>query len=372
MVVSLTGPVSSSFGQDCVDGAQAAFNQVNAAGGVNGRKIKLVTADDASSPAQDLTAVQNLTGRGVFAIIQCTPFFFGGYRYTVSQGIPVVGSGIDGPEWADPKNANLFGAWGSFADNYPTYTSYGKYFKQYGVTKLGVVGASNSPSAQGTANAAAASAKLAGIPTVVKDFSQPVGSTNYTATALAMKNAGVNGIITEQTTSANVALITALKQQGVKLKAEFISGGYQQSLLEDPATVAAVQGISFQSQWAPAQLNTAATKAFAAALATVGYHKPNPTEGQALAYFPALAFIKGLQVAGANPTWGSFISGLRGVKDFTADGLIAPVDFGQRGTVDANSAGDCWYVSVVKGNAFMPLAAHPFCGTEVAGTSNGS
>jgi branched-chain amino acid transport system substrate-binding protein len=372
MVVSLTGPVSSSFGQDCVDGAQAAFNQVNAAGGVNGRKIKLVTADDASSPSGDLTAVQNLVSRGVFAIVECTPDFFAGYRYTVTQGIPVLGTGTDGPEWADPKNTNLFGAWGSFADKYPTYTTYGQYFKQYGVTKLGVVAASNLPAGQGAANAAIASAKLAGIPTVVKDFSQPAGSTNYTATALAMENAGVNGLVTEQVTASNVALITALKQQGVKLKAEFISGGYQQSLLEDPATVAAVQGISFQSQWAPSGLNTAGTKAFAAALATVGYHQSNPTSGQAFAYFPALAFIKGLQIAGANPTWGSFISGLRGVKDFTADGLIAPVDFGQRGTVDANSAGDCWYVSVVKGNAFMPLAAHPFCGTEVAGTSNGS
>jgi branched-chain amino acid transport system substrate-binding protein len=372
MVASLTGPASSSFGQACVQGAQAAFNQINAKGGVYGRKLKLVTADDASSTTQDLTAVQSLISRGVFGILVCTPEFFAGYRATVSQGIPVTGDGIDGPEWSSSKYQNLFGAWGSDASNYPTFTTSGKYFKQYGVTKLGVVSASDSPSAQGTANAIIASAKLAGIPTVVKDYSQPIGSTNYTATAVAMKNAGVNGVATEQVTDSNVALITALKQQGVKLKAEFISGGYQQAMLESSATVAAMQGLSFQSQWAPADLDSPATKAFVAALATVGYRLPNPAEGQTQSYFPALTFIKGLQVAGKNPTWGSFITGLHSVHNYTANGLIAPVNYAKHGNVDPNSAGNCWYISVLKGDAFTPLARHPFCGTEVLGTSNGS
>jgi branched-chain amino acid transport system substrate-binding protein len=289
----------------------------------------------------------------------------------VTQGIPTVGDAIDGPEWGSASNPNLFGDWGSFATNYPTFTTVGKYFKKYGTTKLGVVGIAASPSAIGTSKAIVASAKLQGISTPVADYTATFGDTNFTADALAMKNAGVDAVATEMVTSSNIALIQALKQDGVKLKAEFISGGYQQALLSDPASLSAALGISFQSQWAPADLNNAATKAFASDLAKyAGYTEPNPQEGQVFGYFPALLMIKGIQVAGKNPTWGSFSTNLRKVTNYDANGLINPVNFTKFGNVDSNSAGNCWYQSTVKGTAFVPLSVKPFCGTEIAGSSN--
>src|SRR5579862_8177763 len=45
LITSITGPASSSFGQNTVNGALAAIQQVNAHGGINGRKLSLVTAD---------------------------------------------------------------------------------------------------------------------------------------------------------------------------------------------------------------------------------------------------------------------------------------------------------------------------------------
>ena len=58
--IPLTGP-SSELGQGFEYGAQLAFQEMNAHDGINGRPLKLVTADDQSTPNGAITAVQRLT-----------------------------------------------------------------------------------------------------------------------------------------------------------------------------------------------------------------------------------------------------------------------------------------------------------------------
>ncbi|GAC1489117.1 MAG: ABC transporter substrate-binding protein [Acetobacteraceae bacterium] len=58
--IPLTG-ASTELGQGFDYGAQLAFGEINAHGGVNGRPLKLVTADDQSTPNGAITAVQRLT-----------------------------------------------------------------------------------------------------------------------------------------------------------------------------------------------------------------------------------------------------------------------------------------------------------------------
>src|SRR6266699_1568064 len=43
------------YGQDYVRGATVAIDQINAAGGVNGHKLKLAREDDAADPTQAVT-----------------------------------------------------------------------------------------------------------------------------------------------------------------------------------------------------------------------------------------------------------------------------------------------------------------------------
>src|SRR6478735_290925 len=55
----LTGQ-TSSFGQSTKNGIQLAVDEINAAGGVNGKKIELVIEDDQGRPEQAKTVVQKL------------------------------------------------------------------------------------------------------------------------------------------------------------------------------------------------------------------------------------------------------------------------------------------------------------------------
>src|SRR5262249_52741936 len=89
-----TGVVAPFF-KGAPQACRAGINRANAAGGVSGRKIQLVTADDQSSA--NLTTVQDLVkNQGVFSVVDASPFATTAYRYLVDAGVPMIGGGADG------------------------------------------------------------------------------------------------------------------------------------------------------------------------------------------------------------------------------------------------------------------------------------
>src|ERR1700722_2906833 len=85
LLTSLTGPLGPTLGPS-EQGAQARIDLQNAEGGVNGRKLQLVVADDASSVTQDLTAAQDLVqNKGVFGVLCTTAYFAGATQYLHQQ-----------------------------------------------------------------------------------------------------------------------------------------------------------------------------------------------------------------------------------------------------------------------------------------------
>lgn len=65
---SLTGK-EAVFGQNATKGTQLAVEETNAAGGVLGRKIELITEDDQSKPGESATVVKKLISRDKVAVI---------------------------------------------------------------------------------------------------------------------------------------------------------------------------------------------------------------------------------------------------------------------------------------------------------------
>jgi ABC-type branched-subunit amino acid transport system substrate-binding protein len=81
--VALLGP-GSALAQPFHQGAKLYFDRVNAAGGVNGRKIELVTLDDRGNPAQTQANTKKLLEQGVLAL-------FGYYGSPhVTQSYPLI------------------------------------------------------------------------------------------------------------------------------------------------------------------------------------------------------------------------------------------------------------------------------------------
>lgn len=65
--VALTGP-SATLGVPFAQGARLYFDRLNGAGGINGRKIELVSIDDAGSPDQAVANTKKLLGQGVLSL----------------------------------------------------------------------------------------------------------------------------------------------------------------------------------------------------------------------------------------------------------------------------------------------------------------
>lgn len=70
--IAVVAPQSGAFqpvGAPIVLGAQIAAEQINAAGGIGGRMIELVTRDDKGDPTQSVAAVRELTANGVNMVV---------------------------------------------------------------------------------------------------------------------------------------------------------------------------------------------------------------------------------------------------------------------------------------------------------------
>ncbi len=66
ILIGITTAIQVQVGRDCVDGAKLAIDEINAQGGVNGRKLQMVVADEgeaaAEGPKTGIAAVNKLTG----------------------------------------------------------------------------------------------------------------------------------------------------------------------------------------------------------------------------------------------------------------------------------------------------------------------
>src|ERR1700728_640848 len=151
----VTGAAASTFG-DGPGGAQARVDLQNAEGGIDGHPIELKVVDTQTSPTVTLTAAQELVSDHVFGIMENAALFSAAPPYLKAQGIPVTGTGIDGPEWA--TDSNLFDALGPPIDGPiagSDWTTLGgaKFFKELGVKRVAEF-ANATPSAVDAANAA--------------------------------------------------------------------------------------------------------------------------------------------------------------------------------------------------------------------------
>ena len=361
-VTSVTGNASSTF-SDAADGAKAYFDSVNAAGGVNGRKITVVVEDDQSSPAGNLSATQQLISQGVYAIERFSPYDFGGYKASLT--IPTTGGGFDGPEWATARN--MFTTTGDTNGRTSNNTQQANFFKGIGVTNVGALAYGISPSSTGSVQDLKTGLEKIGLKMGYENLSVPFGGVDVTSYILAMKQAGVNGAACSCVQSTNLAMFTGLSQAGMSNVKPLSFASADSSVFSNPTAAAAAQGAYYVSQIPPIDQNNPATNAMIANLKQYDplYKGGYPTFGATGAYLAAILMVKGLQEAGQNPTRESFINNMRTVTSWDANGLLASsVGFNNPGVSQPTR---CSYYVQVKGNTFVSNTVNggkPICGTS--------
>jgi branched-chain amino acid transport system substrate-binding protein len=353
-------------------GFKARLALQNAQGGVHGHKLVPLVIDDQTSPSQINTAVQEADSKA-FGIVSQSPLMFLAAKYPNQAGVPVTGTYDDGPEWGTPPYTNMFASdEGSVNPKYPVNTQIGSFLKARGGTVLGSYGYGVSPSSSRAAIATADSFKHAGGKVGVLDTSVPFGSVAFTSTALAAKQNGINAMVPAMDANSNYALAEALQQAGVKLKATLYATGYQPDVINSPAW-STLQGSYFLSPFRPWSLPNSGTQQMQSAMEKyAGFSKSQfPTFGQYEAWAGADLMIKGLQMAGANPTHAAVISSLRGLKSYNANGLL-PQNINYSTIFGHDLPKQCAWVMQAQKNGFTAFSSTPYCGTDLPGTSTAS
>jgi branched-chain amino acid transport system substrate-binding protein len=200
----------------------------------------------------------------------------------------------------------------------------------------------------------------------------PFGSVNFGTEALTAKSKGVNTVYGAMDDNSNFALVTAMKQAGMKLKTVIFPTGYEPSVVNSPSW-ADLQGTYFLSGFRPYSAPDAGTRQMAAALQKYEHVAPSdfPTFNIYEAWLGADLMIQGLEMAGQNPTRASVIKALHGVTSYNGNGLLPnPIDYKTTFGHDLPKA--CEWVLQARKTGFALISKTPVCGSDIPGTSTAS
>jgi branched-chain amino acid transport system substrate-binding protein len=364
-ITSKTGIASSTF-QNSDLGCKARVGRENATGGVNKRQINVQYEDDQSS--NFLTAAQDLVqNKHVFALVNNSPLGFLGYRWVLDNGIPEVGGGFDGSYYGDPATAKeIVSALGNTINvDGVTQDIIPKVMRRQGATKIAAlaygVSASSSNAAKNLQKYAVPSE---GLKAVYTNTAVDFGTTDVGPLVLGIKNSGANGVYLPMVANTNLAIVAGLAQNGVKMKSIVMATGYGQDLLDQPIASTLGPNVLFQTNLAPVELKTKATKQFQADLKKYANYTGVPDFGIYTGYVSCDFMIQGLENAGANPTRDGFVNGLHQVGKYDDAGLACrPIDVSLQGVGHASPTGCSWYVQVKNGK-FVP---YPPDGKAISG-----
>jgi branched-chain amino acid transport system substrate-binding protein len=110
MAGPMTGATNAWFGEQVERGAALAVADVNAAGGVLGQKVRLITVDDYCDPEQAVAAARKLVSEGVIFVVGhfCSHSSIPASEIYQAAGVLMMSPGSSNPMLTELGRANVF------------------------------------------------------------------------------------------------------------------------------------------------------------------------------------------------------------------------------------------------------------------------
>ncbi|HEY2813040.1 MAG TPA: ABC transporter substrate-binding protein [Acidimicrobiales bacterium] len=323
-VSTISGPIPN-FGATGRAGAKAYIDYINSQGGVCGRHVSMVTADDRLDPGVNRSTTEQLESQVLGFVGNTSVEDDGGASVIGGSNVPdcslTLGSNsITQPNYFSPIPIDPSGQTNDT-------TAIWQWFKaNKGITKVGIVYPDNPTAAariQGYQNDIAAAGLAVDTPIKVA-----VTETNYVGVASQMKNNGDDAFITALEINGIAKFAQAIRQVGWTPKAPFYGSQAYSPLLTQlagPAADGTVLGLAHDivEGGGPAMENFAQI------------YKAS-SSGQPLDFFAIMGWtsaklcLDAIAAAGAAPTRDAVIGALNQVTNFTADGIIGGSNPAQR------------------------------------------
>lgn len=227
VITSSTSPVGGDAFTGPRDGARAWFDALNARGGLNGRRVEVVTCDDGGSGVGNNECVHRLIDeRKVFALVATTALDYAGAPLVAEAGVPDIGGQPLTPAY--DTYPHLYGIYGSLAPRTgkaPGWDGvlYGgtevyRFFKREHGARTAAVVAYNQAASTAYARLISDGLRAEGYEVVDEqvDFALP----NFRAVAADLKAQGADLVFDAMDTHGNAQLCEAMEALDVRVTAK--------------------------------------------------------------------------------------------------------------------------------------------------------
>lgn len=324
---SLTGPLAI-FGTGNLAGATIAFEEANAAGGVNGRTIESVSLDDESSPPKAIAAYKRLVEQEqVFAVFGPASSAIGQALVPTFKSVntPTFISVFSTPAVTEPPIHNVFRT-GPMNDRQQGIAIANYVVDQLHAKKIALIRQSDEYGKRG-GESVIARLKERNI-TLVSDEIFNLTDTDFAAQLTRVKAAEPDVLIVYGYPNPSAIITRQAKQLGLKaLIMGSNSAGSRKypQIVGEPAAgtrnVITLQVLPESDDPAAVKFRTTFEQRFPDLT-----RQGRPDLGDVLGYGGAKAFLEALRRAGPQPTQEGFIKALESLKDFET-GLTLPTTF---------------------------------------------
>ncbi|MFC4948902.1 ABC transporter substrate-binding protein [Pseudonocardia sp. GCM10023141] len=302
-------------------GVVAAIGEINAAGGINGRKLELVSYDDAFEAARSVANIRRLVDNDkVFAILgpSGSANLPGSYSYLQSKNIPLFGPVLP----PDPNLPNVYLLSTSHTDQIRVLVD---HLAASGVRKVALIGQDNDLG-HAVEKGITEQAALDGVTLVAKETLDP-NSPDVSSAVLNARAAGPDALISGGDNAQTALILKQVHQLGwnVPVGGDSTSGAPGSTNTVAPAGPAADGFTATGVSEFPTSTDPAVTK-YRAAMAT--YAPDQATNSYALInYATSQVFFQVLRQMGHDVCQSGFQAAAEKISD-VATGLIPPVTFG--------------------------------------------
>jgi len=314
--VPLSGP-AQELGIEMQLGAKLYFDHINAQGGVNGRKIKLLTLDDGYEPDRATANTKQLIDKDdVFALFGYvgTPTSLAALKVSNPAGVPFVGAFTGAEALRMPFNRLIFNVRASYGDETEKIV---EQFTSLNVKRIAVFYQNDAYGNAGLTGVEKAMArrdlKLVATATVERNSSDVAAAVK---TLIAAKPDMVVMVTTYKSTAA---FINAMRAAGSAAQFYTVSFVGSRALANELGAAGAGVGIS-QVVPFPWSRTVPVVRDYQKLLAASGSGRDvsfTSLEG----YIAARVFVEGLRRAGKELTRDKFISAMENLRNFDAGGF---------------------------------------------------
>ncbi|MDD5456949.1 MAG: ABC transporter substrate-binding protein [Candidatus Margulisbacteria bacterium] len=317
MCNALTGP-TSALGQGIMTGASVYFDNINNAGGINGRKIVLISKDDGYEPANTVPNTNELIDKeNVFVLFGYvgTPTSKAAVPIATVAGVPFIAPFTGAEAFRNPVNKYVFNVRASYYDETEVMVN---YLVNNGYKKIGFFGQNDSYGDAGKAGVMKA---------LKKRKMQLFGDARYARNTVEVDDAltqlrveNPDAVIMVGAYKPCAAFIKKAKAAGMNWAFVNISFVGTKELLaelgsdKENVMITEVVPVPYETDSIPL------VQSYRAAMTAAGQQdKINFTSFEG--YIDAMVLVEGLKKAGKDMDRDSFIAAMESISDLDIGGL---------------------------------------------------